>query len=59
MNATNIETLYTELANAIDRVGVEKAQIFLATLALSLISEHGDAAKVAELIAQAERLAKA
>jgi replication-associated recombination protein RarA len=57
MNAAQLETTYTELANAIHRVGAEKAQLMLATLCLSLISEHKDNEAVMKAIAQAERLA--
>jgi hypothetical protein len=57
MNPIDLEAAYTELANAIDRVGQEKAQLMLATLCLSLISERDDSAEVLKAIAQAERLA--
>jgi hypothetical protein len=57
MNPSDLEIAYTELADAIHRVGQNKAQLMLATLCLSLISEHGDGATVLKAIAQAERLA--
>lgn len=58
MIASDIDTLYTELANAIHRVGPDKAQLFLATLALSLLSEQKNGSAAIALIAQSERLAK-
>jgi hypothetical protein len=57
MNSIDLDAAYTELANTIHRVGQNKAQLMLATLCLSLISEHDDSAKVLKAIAQAERLA--
>jgi hypothetical protein len=57
MNATDLESTYTELANTIHRVGTDKAQLMLATLCLSLMSEHGNVDAVLKAIAQAERLA--
>jgi hypothetical protein len=56
MNPIDLEVAYTELANAIDRVGQDKAQLMLATLCLSLISEREDRANILKAIAQAERL---
>jgi hypothetical protein len=56
MNAIDLEIAYTELANAIHRVGQDKAQLMLATLCLSLISERDNGAAVLKAIAQAERL---
>jgi hypothetical protein len=57
MIASELEATYTELANAIHRVGADKAQLMLATLCLSLMSEHGNVDAVLKAIAQAERLA--
>jgi hypothetical protein len=57
MSPIDLEVAYTSLANAIHRVGQDKAQLMLATLCLSLISERGDSAAVLKAIAQAERLA--
>jgi hypothetical protein len=56
MNPIDLDAAYTELANAINRIGQEKAQLMLATLCLSLISERDDSAEVLKAIAQAERL---
>jgi replication-associated recombination protein RarA len=57
MNPINLEIAYTELANAIHRVGQDNAQLMLATLCLSLISERENSDAVLKAIAQAERLA--
>jgi hypothetical protein len=56
MTATDLEAAYTELANAIHRVGQDKAQLMLATLCLSLISDRENSEVVLKAIAQAERL---
>lgn len=58
MTETELDAAYTALAQAATRVGTERANLFLATLALALIARQSDAAAVTELIAQAERLAK-
>lgn len=58
MKTSVIDKLYTDLANAIDRVGVEKTHLFLATLALSLLSQYEDDETATIFIEQAERLAK-
>jgi hypothetical protein len=57
MNPSDLEATYTELANAIERVGKDKAQLMLATLCLSLMSERDDGEEILRAIAQAERLA--
>jgi hypothetical protein len=44
------------LAEATDRVGETKTPLFLATLALALLSRQSDAAEALALITQAERL---
>jgi hypothetical protein len=59
---TSIETagldrIYTELAEAIERVGPESRTLFLSTLALALLIEEGCSKKGLDLIAQAERVA--
>lgn len=51
-----LEQTYTALAEATARVGETKAPLFLATLALALLSRQTDAAQVLALITQAERL---
>ena len=45
-----LETLYDELASAIDRVGPEGESVFLVKLVLSLAREFGDARRVSALI---------
>ncbi|MES2944559.1 MAG: hypothetical protein V4772_16950 [Pseudomonadota bacterium] len=51
-----LDQTYTALAEATARVGEGKAALFLATLALALLSRQADAAEALALIAQAERL---
>lgn len=58
MNSAEIDAVYTELAEAIARVGEERTHLFLATLALDLLSLQANAAIAIEHIAKAERLAK-
>jgi hypothetical protein len=57
MNSTQIEVIYTELAECIARVGETKTPLFLATLALDLLKEQPDAGAALARISQAERLA--
>ena len=52
-----LDQAYTALAEATARVGEAKTPLFLATLALALLSRQADAAEALALIAQAERLA--
>ena len=54
---TPLELTYTALAEATARVGEAKAPLFLATLALALLSRQTDINETLMLIAQAERLA--
>jgi hypothetical protein len=56
MNSTQIEAIYTELAECIARVGEAKTALLLSTLALDLLSEQPDAGAALARIAQAERL---
>jgi hypothetical protein len=58
MNNAEIELTYTALAECIARVGDTKASLFLATLALDLLSQQQDADTALRHILQAERLAK-
>ena len=58
MNNADVDAVYTELAESIARVGEEKTHLFLATLALDLLSLQADAAHALWHIAKAERLAK-
>lgn len=45
-----LETLYDELAGAIDRAGPEQESVFLAKLVLSMAQEFGHADRVSALI---------
>jgi hypothetical protein len=58
MNNAEIELTYTALAECIARVGETKVSLFLATLALDLLSQQRDADTALRHILQAERLAK-
>jgi hypothetical protein len=58
MTSHDIESAYTAIANAVNDVGDKNAQLFLATLCLSLISERTSAQGVGALIAQAARLSQ-
>lgn len=58
MRADELDALYAALAEALGRVGPERAKLLLATLALDLIAHHDDAAEAAAAITRAERLAK-
>ena len=55
-NTHQLDQTYTALAEATARVGEGKAPLFLATLALALLSRQTDATEALALIAQAERL---
>ena len=55
-NTHHLDQTYTALAEATARVGEGKAPLFLATLALALLSRQSDATEALALIAQAERL---
>ncbi len=57
LNSAQIDLVYTELSQCIARVGEAKTHLFLATLALDLLSRQADAASALEHISQAERLA--
>lgn len=54
--AADLDQIYTALAEAAARVGESKTPLFLATLALALLSRQADAGEALALIAQAERL---
>ena len=58
MTSEHLDHCYTELAQALERVGPERATLMLATLALRLMSQQPGAETVLPLIAQAERLSK-
>lgn len=55
----DLDQAYTQLAQALTRVGPTQAPLFLSTLCLSLISRQADAAPVLALIQQAESAAAA
>lgn len=55
-NTHQLDQTYTALAEATTRVGEGKAALFLATLALALLSRQTDASVALALISQAERL---
>jgi hypothetical protein len=57
MNNAHIDLVYTELSQCIARVGEAKTPLFLATLALDLLSQLADAGSALEHISKAERLA--
>lgn len=57
MNTAELDAVYTELAESIARVGEDRTHLFLATLALDLLSEQADAGSAIDRIAKAERLA--
>ncbi len=56
MTDVQLDTAYTALAEAISRAGPGQAELFLATLALDLLAQHGDVSSCLKMIAQAERL---
>lgn len=61
MNTTNtldiagLETVYDQLATAIDAVGAEKSELLLVKLALLAANQLGDAGQFAEMLAVAQR----
>ena len=57
MNSEQIDLVYTELSQCIARVGEARTPLFLATLALDLLSREADAGSALEHISRAERLA--
>ena len=56
MTSDELDHCYTALAEALGRVGEDKASLLLATLALGLVARQAAAQDVLPLIAQAERL---
>lgn len=58
MSETQLEKIYTALAECIGRVGTDKTPVLLATLALDLLSQQADAESALARIVQAEQLAK-
>jgi hypothetical protein len=57
MNDSELELTYTALAECMARVGEAKTSLFLATLALDLLSLQPNADAALAHIRQAERLA--
>lgn len=57
MTESELDQIYTALAQSTTHVGEAKAPLFLATLSLSLLAKGDDVAAAMQLIAQAERLA--
>ncbi|CAM4258969.1 DUF2783 domain-containing protein [Comamonas aquatilis] len=55
LDIAGLETVYDQLATAIDAVGAEKSELFLVKLALLGANRLGDAALFGELIAAAQR----
>ncbi len=58
MNDADVDATYAALAQCIARVGEARSNLFLATLALDLLSEQPDAGTALVHILQAERLTK-
>ena len=57
MTEAQLASTYSALAEAISRLGQGKSELFLATLALDLLSQQNDPQHGLSLIEQAERLA--
>jgi hypothetical protein len=57
MNASELDTAYTAMAEAIQAVGAQHEPVFLATLALGLMAKQTDLTAMLDDIAQAQRLA--
>lgn len=58
MQANDLDTAYTALAEAIGSVGESHAQLMLATLSLSLVAKMDNLEMALILIKQAEKLTK-
>jgi hypothetical protein len=58
MTDTDLDQSYSELSEALARVGDDRAHLFLATLSLALLARLPDARAVLPLIEQAERLSQ-
>ena len=58
MTEHDLDQTYTVLSESLTRVGEDKANLFLATLSLALLSRQPDATAVLPLITQAERLSQ-
>jgi hypothetical protein len=58
MNSDDLDRSYTELCEALGRVGEDRSALLLATLSLALLAREDDTQLVLNLISQAERLAR-
>ena len=55
LDIAGLETVYDQLATAIDAVGAEKSELLLVKLALLAANQLGDAHQFGEMIAAAQR----
>ncbi|AIJ47167.1 DUF2783 domain-containing protein [Comamonas testosteroni] len=55
LDIAGLETVYDQLAVAIDAVGADKSELLLVKLALLAANRLGDAGQFGELIAAAQR----
>lgn len=55
LDIAGLETVYDQLATAIDSVGAEKSELLLVKLALLAANQLGDARQFGEMIAAAQR----
>ena len=55
LDIAGLETVYDQLATAIDAVGAEKSELMLVKLALLAANQLGDARQFGEMIAAAQR----
>lgn len=56
MTDTELDTVYTALAQSLGRAGQEKTPLLLSTLCLALLAKQTDARAALDFIAQAENL---
>jgi hypothetical protein len=56
MTDSELDTVYTALAEALGRVGEAKTPLMLSTLCLSLLAKQADTKTALELITQSESL---
>ena len=54
LDIAGLETVYDQLATAIDAVGAEKSELMLVKLALLAANQLGDARQFGEMIAAAQ-----
>ena len=55
LDIAGLETVYDQLATAIDAVGAEKSELLLVKLALLAANQLGDVRQFGEMIAAAQR----